>query len=113
MSSREAIDPLPEALDQLEAFLRSKSRSTRIAASKLWGRFVRLTSYELRELDHYRVDQRGLYAVTRTVTRGTELVIFFSVEQTSARLRLRMLTVVQVIGQPQMAAAKTKAMSYL
>lgn len=107
------LEARPEALDALKALLGSRSKATRMAAARVWGRFVELRGYTLHQLREFGTGHEGLYAVAVPPAPGVEIVIFFSAEDRSRTIGLKVLDVAEVIGPAQRAAAEQEAQRYL
>jgi hypothetical protein len=105
----DGIELRPEAVENLLGLLASRSRETKLTAARLFGRFVELAAYKPSQLENYEARDQGLYAIDQTVTAGTDLVIFFSVQPAPKGSHLRMIDIVEVIGEAQRKAAETKA----
>jgi hypothetical protein len=107
------LEARPEALDALKALLSSGSKATRIAAARVWGRFVELRHYSPRELKGFSTGRDGLYAVEEPVSDGIAIVMHFSKRQGGRSAGVKLLDVAEMIGPAQRAAAQQEASRYL
>src|SRR5262245_31350463 len=113
MSQADNLEIPPAALDAIKKLLNSSSRATRTTMAHVLGRFLELRGYSARELEEFKTDYKGVYAIRAEASPGTDIMIVFTNTGRNREVVLKILDAVEAIGPSQHDAALKAAQRFL